>query len=118
MKQDATSRGRVSGGAQHTDVPGGVLDDGEDVLTLSIERDGLDEVAGQNSVGLRTQEVGPRAGRPLWSRVDTFLFEDLPDRGRSHRDARVIGGAGGAQEFEVSGDHPDRQRLVELELKG
>ncbi|MER6007420.1 hypothetical protein ABT120_53390 [Nonomuraea angiospora] len=51
---------RVSGGAEHTDAPGGVLDDGQDVLALTVEDDGLDEIGGQWRVGLRAQEVGPR----------------------------------------------------------
>lgn len=40
------------GGAKHADAPGGVLDDGQDVLALSVEGDGFDEVAGQECVGL------------------------------------------------------------------
>lgn len=38
---------RVSGGAEHADASGGVLDGRQDVLALSAESDGLDEVAGQ-----------------------------------------------------------------------
>ncbi|MEV0826972.1 hypothetical protein [Nonomuraea rubra] len=38
---------RVRGGAEYSDASGGVLDDGQDVLALSVQGDGLDEVAGQ-----------------------------------------------------------------------
>jgi hypothetical protein len=64
-----------------------VLDDGQDVLALPVQGDGLDEITGQQGVGLRAQEVGPRGGRPLGCRVKAFLFEDLPDRGRCDLDA-------------------------------
>ncbi|MFC7592224.1 hypothetical protein ACFQYP_57225 [Nonomuraea antimicrobica] len=40
-----------------------MLDDGQDVLALPDESDGLDEIGGQQGVGLRAQEVGPRGGR-------------------------------------------------------
>lgn len=55
--------GGVSGGAEHADASGGVFDDGQDVLALSAGSDGLDEVAGQQGVGLRAQEVGPGGER-------------------------------------------------------
>jgi hypothetical protein len=44
---DDPVRARVSGGAEHADAPGGVLDDGQDVLALPVKGDGLDEIAGQ-----------------------------------------------------------------------
>nr|WP_259405193.1 hypothetical protein [Microbispora sp. H10830] len=77
---------RVCGGAEHTDTSGGVLDHRQDVLALSAEGDGLDEVAGQQGIGLRAQEVGPRGGRPLGRRINTCLLEDLPYRGRCDLD--------------------------------
>jgi hypothetical protein len=65
-------RSRTSGSAEHADAPAGVLDDGQDVLALAIESDGLDEVAAKQRVRLGAQEVGPRRGRPLGRRVDAF----------------------------------------------
>ncbi|MFI9561586.1 hypothetical protein [Nonomuraea endophytica] len=53
------SRSGVSGNAEHADASAGALDASQDVLALSVQGDGLDEVAGQKSVGLRAQEVGP-----------------------------------------------------------
>jgi hypothetical protein len=44
---DDPAGGWVGGGAQDADAPGGVLDDGKDVVALPAEGDGLDEVAGQ-----------------------------------------------------------------------
>ena len=77
------SSGGVGGGAQHTDSPGGVLDDDQDVLALSGQCDGLDEVARQQRVGLAAQESGPGGGRAFGCRVDALVLEDLPDgRGR------------------------------------
>lgn len=42
----------VRGRAEDVDAPGGVLDDGQYVLSLSAQRDRLEEVAGQDRVGL------------------------------------------------------------------
>lgn len=46
---------RVGCGAQDPDAAGCVFDGGEDVLALSGEGDGLDEVAGHEGVGLAAQ---------------------------------------------------------------
>ncbi|MEV1238467.1 hypothetical protein ACIBO2_44685 [Nonomuraea sp. NPDC050022] len=62
---DSPVGGRVSSGAEHADAPGGALDDGQDVLAWPVQGDGLDEIAGQQGVGLRAQEVSPRAGCPF-----------------------------------------------------
>jgi hypothetical protein len=43
---------RVRGGAEDTDPAGGVLDHGQDVLTLPGQGDRLDEVDGQERLGL------------------------------------------------------------------
>ncbi|MCA2176116.1 hypothetical protein LDL08_07980 [Nonomuraea glycinis] len=37
----------VSGGTEDANAPGGVLDDGQDVLALPVQGDGLNEIAGQ-----------------------------------------------------------------------
>jgi hypothetical protein len=49
----------VGGGAEDVDAAGGVFDDREDVQTGSGQRDGFDEVGGQQRLGLRAEEVGP-----------------------------------------------------------
>ncbi|MFI9842578.1 hypothetical protein ACIHFD_36485 [Nonomuraea sp. NPDC051941] len=64
-----------------------MLHDRQDVLALPVQGDGLDEIASQQGVGLRAQEVGPRGGHPLGRRIKSLLFEDLPDRRRSDLDA-------------------------------
>jgi hypothetical protein len=43
---------RVGGSAQHSDLSVGVVDRGENVLTLSGQGDGLDEVHRQDCLGL------------------------------------------------------------------
>ncbi|MEW1841096.1 hypothetical protein AB0392_24380 [Nonomuraea angiospora] len=80
-------RGGVRGGAEHADAPGGVLDDGQDVLALPVQGDGFDEITGQQGVGLGAQELGPGGGRSVWCRIKTRLVEDLPYRGRCDLDA-------------------------------
>jgi hypothetical protein len=57
-------------GAEDTDPAGGVFDDGEDVLTLPGQGDRLDEVDGQECLGLAAQEVGPGDGRSLGRGVE------------------------------------------------
>ncbi|MFI7134173.1 hypothetical protein ACIBQ1_51505 [Nonomuraea sp. NPDC050153] len=78
---------QTCGGAEHAHASGGVLDNGQDVLTLPVQGDGLDEIASQKSLGSRAQEVGPRDGRPLGCWIKPFLLEDLPDRRRGDLDA-------------------------------
>jgi hypothetical protein len=73
----------VGGGSEDPDPTGGVLDHHEDVHPRSADRDRLQEVTGEQGIGLRPQEVRPGAGRPLGCRIDTGLAQDLPDRGRS-----------------------------------
>jgi hypothetical protein len=77
----------MSGDAQHADAPGGMLDDGQDVLALPVRSDDLDEIASQQGVGLRAQEAGPGGGRPSGRWIEAFLFEDFPDGGRRDLDA-------------------------------
>jgi hypothetical protein len=71
-------RGGVGGGAEDADAASRVLDDSKDVLALTGQRHGLDEVAGQKRVSLGTQEGGPAAGAPVGCGVDALGLEDLP----------------------------------------
>jgi hypothetical protein len=64
-----------------------VLDDRQDVLALTGQRDRLDDVAGQQSVGLRTMEVGPGGRAALRRRVEVLGLEDLPGRRGGHLDS-------------------------------
>jgi hypothetical protein len=68
------------GCAQDVDAPGGVLDERE-YVTGSGQGDGFEEVAGEEGVGLGSEEVGPGTGRALRRWVNPGLFEDLPDGG-------------------------------------
>ena len=52
-------RGGVRGGAEDSDAPGGVLDDGEDVQARAGQGAGFEEVAGEQRLGLAAQELGP-----------------------------------------------------------
>jgi hypothetical protein len=77
----------VRGGAENTDAPASVVDGSEDVLALSGEGDGLDEVHRQDRLGLGAQEASPRDGRPLRGWVNAIGLEDLPHGGGSDLDA-------------------------------
>ncbi|MEV1023021.1 hypothetical protein [Streptomyces sp. NPDC050264] len=79
--------GGVGGGPEHTDASVGVVDGGEDVLTLPGEGDGLDEVHREDRLGLGLQESGPGDVRALGCRVDAFGLEDFPDGGGRQLDA-------------------------------
>ncbi|HEV8175607.1 MAG TPA: hypothetical protein VGP91_18360, partial [Actinoplanes sp.] len=68
----------MGGGAQDADAAAGVLDHREDMQAGSGERDDLEEVGGEDGVGLRAQERSPGLRRPLRGRVDARVAEDLP----------------------------------------
>jgi len=55
-------------------------DHGENVLALPGEGDRLDEVDGQQCLGLTAEEVGPGAGRSVGCGIDALGLEDLPHR--------------------------------------
>src|SRR5271165_4899726 len=74
-------RRRVGGGAQDPDSPAGVLDHREHVQPRPGQGDRLEEVTGQQALGLGTQEIGPRGGTALGRRVDPGVVQDLPDGG-------------------------------------
>jgi hypothetical protein len=80
-------RRRVFGGAEDSDSAAGVFDHGEHVHPRPGESDRLEEVAGQQCVGLRSEEVGPGRDRSFGRRVDAGVVQDLPQRGRGHGDA-------------------------------
>jgi hypothetical protein len=72
--------GRVRRDAQDMDAAGGVLDYGEAVQPREGDRLDREEIARQNPLCLRAQELAP--GGPASARrgVDAGLLEDRPDR--------------------------------------
>jgi hypothetical protein len=81
-------RARVCCGAQDPGATAGVLDDGEHVQSRPGQGDRLEEVAGQQGVGLGAQEVRPGAGAPFGRWADPGLLQDLPYRGGGHLHAQ------------------------------
>jgi hypothetical protein len=77
----------VCGGAQDADPAGGVLDYRQDVQLGPGQGCRLEEVAGQQCVGLGAQELRPRAAGALGCGVDTGLVEDLLHGGGRDFDA-------------------------------
>jgi hypothetical protein len=73
--------GGVSGDAQDVHAAGGVLEDEEDVESVQADRVEVEQVAGEDAVGLRSQELRPGRSGPAWRRVDPGGVQDLPDRG-------------------------------------
>jgi hypothetical protein len=51
------------------------------------KRSGVDEIAGQQCIGLGAQEVCPGGAGSAWGGVDSFDLQDLPDSGRGDLDA-------------------------------
>ena len=58
-------RGRMGGGAEDSDASAGVFDHGQHVHPGAGERDGLEEVAGEQRVGLGAQKGSPGGGRAV-----------------------------------------------------
>lgn len=81
-------RGRVRGGAQAPDAPCRVLDDGEDVQPRPSQGADLEEIAGDQCVGLAAQKVRPGRALPFGRGRDAVLLEDLPDGGGAGLDAQ------------------------------
>src|SRR5262245_38283067 len=80
--------GRMCGGAEDADTAVGVLDDGEDVLALPGQGDGLNKVAGEERFGSGAREVGPGGAASLGRGVDARGLEDLPDGGGGDLDTK------------------------------
>ncbi len=68
----------MGGDAEDVDAAGGVLDDEEDVEPVQGDRVEMEQVARDDCLGLRVEELGPgRPGSPRrW--VDARRVEDLP----------------------------------------
>ena len=73
--------GRVGGDAEDVYAAGGVLDDEERVEPVQGDRVRVEQVAGQDALGLRLQELRPGRSGPAWCGVDPGAMEDLPDGG-------------------------------------
>jgi hypothetical protein len=65
--------------SEDADAPGRVLDHGQDVGLGAIQQVDDEEVAGQDSLGLRTQELRPGRTGPSRRGVDAVGLEDLPN---------------------------------------
>ena len=67
----------MSGDAEDVDAAGGVLDDEEDVEPVQGDRVEVEQVAGEDAVGLRSQELRPGRSGPAWRRGDPGGVKDL-----------------------------------------
>ena len=72
--------GGVGGDAEDVHATAGVLDDEEDVEPVRGDRVEVEQVAGEDAVGLRSQELRPGRSGSAWRRVDPGGVKDLPDR--------------------------------------
>ena len=77
----------MRGCAEDPDPPGGVLDDRQYGQARAGQGDGLEEVAGEQGIGLGAEEAGPGGGGALGCRVDPGVVEDLPHGGGGDLDA-------------------------------
>ena len=80
-----------------------MLDDGKDIDLRAVEQAGGEEVQRQALLRLGPEELRPARAIPERSPVDPGALEDLPDRGRRHRDA---------EPGELAVDPPVSTRLV------
>jgi hypothetical protein len=74
------------GGAQDADAAAGVFDDREYVQACAVQGESLEEVAGEQSAGLGTEEGRPGGRGVVVCWVDSGIGEDLPDGGRGDLD--------------------------------
>jgi hypothetical protein len=72
---------------EDADTAGGVFADRQDVHAHSGQGHRLDEVRGQQRLGLGVEERRPVRGGPVGGGVDAGLAQDLPDRGGGDLDA-------------------------------
>lgn len=77
---DEPVRRGVGGDAQDPDAARGVLDDGEDVQARPGQGADLEQVAGQQRLGLATQELGPGRALPLRRGRNAVLLAGSPRR--------------------------------------
>jgi len=80
--------GRVCGGAQDPDAPAAVLEHREHVEPRPGQSDGLEEVAGQQGIGLGAQEAGPGRYGAFGCRGDPGILQELPRGGGGHLQAQ------------------------------
>ena len=73
--------GRVRGDAQDVHSAGGVLDDEERVEPVQRDRVAMEQVAGQDRLGLRVEELGPGRPAPPRRRLDARRVENPPHCG-------------------------------------
>jgi len=75
------SAGGMSGHAQDVYATGGVFDDEERVELVQVDRVEVEQVAGEDAVGLRAEELSPGWTGTPWRGIDACGGEDLPDGG-------------------------------------
>jgi hypothetical protein len=71
--------GRVRGYAQDVHAAGGVLDDEERVEPVQGDRVEVEQVAGQDRLPLRWEELRPGRTGPSWRGIDPGVMKDFPD---------------------------------------
>jgi hypothetical protein len=75
--------GGMRGDTQDVHPAGGVLDDEERIQPAQGDRVEVEEVAGEDRVGLGPQELGPGWSGPSGRGVDAGVVQDDPDGGGS-----------------------------------
>lgn len=70
--------GWMQSDSEDADPPGRVIDHGQDVSLGAVKQFRREEVARQDRLGLRTQELGPGWRGPARCGVDSGVLQDLP----------------------------------------
>jgi len=81
--------GRVGGDAEDVYPTGGVLDDEERVEPVQGDRVEVEQVAGEDRLGLRFEELCPGRSGPSRRGVDSGGVQDFPDGGGADLVAEV-----------------------------
>lgn len=80
---DRPLRGRMRGHTSDVQAARAVLEEDQRVDPAKIDQVDVQEVAGDDAVGLRRQELSPRRPTSTGSRAYSGNSQDLPDRGGS-----------------------------------
>ena len=72
----------MGGNAGQVQAPGAVLEEHQHIQALAQDGVEVEEVRGNDPLGLGSEERAPAGAGAAWGRVDARSVEDLPDGGR------------------------------------
>src|SRR6185503_20069016 len=80
--------GRMGGDARDVQAPGAVFEEGQCVEACAEHGVEVEEVRGDDALGVGGEEFSPGGATAAWCRVDARVVQDLPDRRGSYAVAK------------------------------